>query len=254
MSNTDAAREQYDALWRDLWANTHAGGPMARSRYRFAVSWLQLTGRTSARALDVGAGNGAFMLEALRRAPKLEILGAEFSQAAIDIAAPQLRERLAPCDLQGPGPLPWGGHFQLITCMEVLEHLQDDELALAQIVEALAPGGRLFVSVPAWQSQWGPQDETAGHVRRYEPPVLRARLEAAGLRMLRMKCWGGPLSWIYMRAADLIGPERVMSVKPTGGAGLAASAIFQVLKVDDYLSFGRGGQLFALAEKPLSRA
>ncbi len=32
MSDSAAYRERYDTLWRDLWANTHAGGPMARAR------------------------------------------------------------------------------------------------------------------------------------------------------------------------------------------------------------------------------
>jgi hypothetical protein len=122
-------------------------------------------------------------------------------------------------------------------------------LALSHVYDALAPGGRLFVSVPAWQSQWGPQDEVAGHVRRYEPNLLRDRLQRTGLSVDRMLCWGGPFSWVYMSAADLIGPKAVMSVHPTGVAGAAAALIYHVLKADDFLSFGRGGQLFALATK-----
>jgi SAM-dependent methyltransferase len=222
---------------------------MGRTRYRVAVSWLRLHRGSRDRILDVGAGNGAFIAVALRRSPNLDILGAEFSQAAIDAAHPSVRERIALCDLQGSAPLPWGGGFETICCMEVLEHLVDDSLALSHIAKALKAGGRLLISVPAWQSKWGPQDVAAGHVRRYEPAVLEERIEAVGLRVSRMKCWGGPVSWAYMSAADLVGPERVMSVRPTGFAGVVASLIYQGLKLDDLLSFGGGGQLFALAEK-----
>jgi SAM-dependent methyltransferase len=250
MTDQEAYRERYDTLWRDLWANTHAGGPMARTRYRLALRWLSLAPESSERALDVGAGNGAFMLEALKRSPRLEIYGAEYSQAAIDLAQPGIRERLARCDLQGAQPLPWGGGFRFISCMEVLEHLPDDALALEHVAKALSPGGQLFVSVPAWQSLWGPQDVAAGHVRRYEPDRLRERLERVGLAVIRMKCWGGPLTWLYLRAADMIGPEKVMSVRPTGLAGAAAGAIYQFLKLDDALSFRSGPQLLALAQKP----
>lgn len=249
MPDQDAYREQYERLWRDLWANCHAGGPMARTRYRLALRWLGLKPASAGKMLDVGAGNGAFMLQAVKRSPKLDVYGAEYSQAAIDLAHPELKKRLARCDLQGDQPLPWGGGFQVITCMEVLEHLPDDELALAHIVKALAPGGRLFVSVPAWEAKWGPQDVTAGHVRRYEPRVLRERMTRAGLNVRRLKCWGGPLAWTYLSAADLIGPEKVMSVRPSGFAGLAAAGIYQLLKLDDALSFGGGQQLLALAEK-----
>lgn len=249
MSDPEAYRERYDTLWRDLWANTHAGGPMARTRYRLALHWLSLGPESSGRVLDVGAGNGAFMALALRRSPRLQIYGAEYSQAAIDLAHPAIKDRLARCDLQGSQPLPWGGGFELISCMEVLEHLPDDALALEHVAKALSPGGRLFVSVPAWQALWGPQDVTAGHVRRYEPDVLRERLTRAGLKVKRIKCWGGPFTWFYLRAADLIGPEKVMSVRPSGIAGLAAGTIYQFLKLDDALSFGGGPQLLALAEK-----
>ena len=249
MPDQEAYREQYERLWRDLWANTHAGGPMARTRYRLALRWLALGSESSERMLDVGAGNGAFMVEVAKRTPRLEIYGAEYSQAAIDLASPRLKDRLARCDLQGDQPLPWGGRFQVITCMEVLEHLPDDELALGHIANALSPGGRLFVSVPAWQAKWGPQDVAAGHVRRYEPNVLSERMTRAGLSVRRMKCWGGPLAWMYLRAADVIGPEKVMSVRPSGFAGLAATTIYQLLKLDDALSPGGGQQLLALAEK-----
>jgi 2-polyprenyl-3-methyl-5-hydroxy-6-metoxy-1,4-benzoquinol methylase len=253
MTSTDASRKQYDDLWRDLWANTHIGGPIARTRYRIAVSWLGLGLDTQSRMLDVGAGNGAFIAVALRASPRLEIYGAEFSQAAIDAAPSQIRSKIQPCDLQGQQPLPWGGGFDVICCMEVLEHLPDDMQALSHIVGAMKPGGQLFISVPAWQSKWGPQDVTAGHVRRYEPDVLVERIERAGLEVSRIKCWGGPVSWAYLRAADLVGPERVMSVRPTGAAGIAAALIYHLLKTDDALSFGAGGQLFALAVRPDGR-
>jgi 2-polyprenyl-3-methyl-5-hydroxy-6-metoxy-1,4-benzoquinol methylase len=249
MSSSHASREQYDALWRDLWANTHAGGPMARTRYRHALRWLGILPASTQRFLDVGAGNGAFMSVALQRAPSLQAYGAEFSQAAIDISHPAIRGRLARCDLQGAADLPWGGQFALVACMEVLEHLPDDVLALRHIAAALAPGGRLFISVPAWQSKWGPQDVTAGHVRRYDPEVLRERVTNSGLQVVQMQCWGGPLSWCYLRAADLIGPEKVMRVRPSGAAGLAASTIYHCLKLDDLWPSGHGEQLLLLASK-----
>jgi 2-polyprenyl-3-methyl-5-hydroxy-6-metoxy-1,4-benzoquinol methylase len=249
MSSSESSREQYDALWRDLWANCHAGGPMARTRYRLATQWLNLKSGSRTRTLDVGAGNGAFMAQALRHSPALEIYGAEFSQAAIDIAHPSIRPRLALCDLQGDRDLPWGGHFDLMTCMEVLEHLPDDQLALRHIANSLAPGGTLFISVPAWERNWGPQDVTAGHVRRYEPEIMRTRITAAGLRVRRLECWGGLFSWLYLAATDKIGPERVMSVNPSGMVGVVAEAAYQILKLDSLLTRRRGPQLLALASR-----
>ncbi len=249
MNTTESSEKQYDRLWRDLWANTHAGGPMARTRYRLALRWLQFRPGTPQRVLDVGAGNGAFMSEALKRNPTLDIYGAEFAQAAIDIAHPLVRNRIARCNLQGQEPLPWGGNFDVVTCMEVLEHLQDDTLAFRHIAEAMAPGGRLLITVPAWQSKWGPQDEMAGHVRRYEPESLSRLVTDGGLRVLRMKCWGGAMTSLYLGTADRVGPDNVMKVKPTGIMGFAAATIYYALMVDDFVPIGKGFQLIALAEK-----
>lgn len=240
----------YDDLWSGVWANAHAGGPMARTRYRLATRWLKLHSASQDRILDVGAGNGAFMGTALRLAPQLEIYGAEYSQNAIEQAHPQLRPRLSHCNLQDESAvLPWGGNFRILTCMEVLEHLPDDVLAIRQMREALAPEGLLFISVPAWASQWGPQDEVAGHVRRYEPEVLRERLRSSGFETLQMACWGGLICRLYLKLTDLIGPNKTMRIRPKGPAGLAASAIYQLLKLDDLLAFPHGPELLVLARK-----
>jgi SAM-dependent methyltransferase len=250
MTTADTTHTDYDDLWRDLWANAHAGGPLARTRYRIALRWLQLTSASRERVLDVGAGNAAFIAEALRRSPQLDIFGVEFSQTAIDLAHPAIRHRLARCDLQATAPIPWGGNFQSVTCMEVLEHLPDDACAMNHLAGALAPGGYLFISVPAWQSLWGPQDVTAGHVRRYEPLQMRECIELAGLELIRLKCWGGLFTRLYRQATDLLGPRRIMSVRPDGVAGAAAMLIYNMLKMDDFLSFGAAPQLFVLARKP----
>ena len=241
--------EEYDQLWRHLWANTHSGGPMARTRYRLALRWLKLRSDSRERILDVGAGNGAFMVTLLRRHPAIDVFGAELSDAAIGLAPPQLQARIAKCDLQGDAHLPWGGKFNLITCMEVLEHLPDDYLAMGKIASALEPGGQLLISVPAWKDQWGPQDVAAGHVRRYEPEDMEQLLEKSGLHLLRISCWGGLVARSYLKAADVVGPQRVMSIQLTGFARLAATLVYNLLKIDDVIAAARGPQMLVLAQR-----
>lgn len=223
---------------------------MARTRYRLALDWLKINPNTSGRLLDVGAGNGAFMAALLQHSPALDVYGVELSDAAIHLAAAPIMRRIAKCNLQVESALPWDGSFNFITCMEVLEHLPNDSLALNQIARVLDPGGRLFISVPAWRDQWGPQDVAAGHVRRYEPQDLQKLLESSGLRVTALRCWGGPFARAYLRAADAVGPQRVMSIRVTGFARFAANVIYQTLKFDDLLSSARGPQLLALAERP----
>jgi hypothetical protein len=74
--------------------------------------------------------------------------------------------------------------FDLMLFLDVLEHVADDHAFLKEMVgEALAPGGTIVVSVPAWQGLFGKHDEALKHYRRYSPRTLRAMLSNAGLEV-----------------------------------------------------------------------
>ena len=67
---------------------------------------------------------------------------------------------------------------------DVLEHMEDDATALADVASVLAPGGLFMIAVPAHNWLWSSEDQRAGHFRRYTRSTLRERLEAAGLTPL----------------------------------------------------------------------
>jgi SAM-dependent methyltransferase len=76
-----------------------------------------------------------------------------------------------------PSALPAIGLF------DVIEHIEDD-LAFARSMSALlAPGGRLYLTVPAYGWLWSHEDVTAGHFRRHTRRTICALLEAAGLNV-----------------------------------------------------------------------
>ncbi|MBV9124585.1 MAG: class I SAM-dependent methyltransferase [Planctomycetes bacterium] len=87
--------------------------------------------------------------------------------------------------------------FDVIICLNVLEHIQDDAQTLAQFREALRPGGRLLLIVPAHPALYGSMDAMAGHFRRYTRSELRRRLIAAGYRIRRLRYINpvGGLGW-----------------------------------------------------------
>ena len=64
--------------------------------------------------------------------------------------------------------------------LNVLEHIEDDAAAIAQLYRVLAPGGTLFVYVPAFELLTTSMDRHVGHVRRYRLPQLEARIRDAG--------------------------------------------------------------------------
>lgn len=76
-----------------------------------------------------------------------------------------------------PRVLPAAGLF------DVVEHIQDDAGFLAIIQNILVPGGRLYVTVPAFQWLWSAVDEYSGHARRYTRASLHRLLEQVGFQV-----------------------------------------------------------------------
>lgn len=76
--------------------------------------------------------------------------------------------------------------FNLVTMLDVLEHITDDKGKLREVYRVLKPGGALLLSVPAYQFLWGAQDEISNHKRRYVVPQLRRRLVEARFRVRKL--------------------------------------------------------------------
>jgi SAM-dependent methyltransferase len=77
------------------------------------------------------------------------------------------------------------GSIDCIYTLNVLEHIEDDLATIRALGERLVRGGRLVIYVPAFQSLYTSMDRKVGHVRRYRRADLRAKVETAGLTVLR---------------------------------------------------------------------
>jgi len=86
-----------------------------------------------------------------------------------------------PADLPVPD-----GWADVVLLLDVLEHLDDDAAALATARRALAPGGLLVVTVPAYRWLWSDHDVALGHRRRYAAGELVGRVRGAGLSVERV--------------------------------------------------------------------
>jgi len=152
-------------------------------KYRIVVDTVRryfpapVAGRAP-RILDLGCGPGN-LLDDL--APYGDTFGTDFSQDALRFCAGRGFRRMFRSNFQ---VLPLRDRsFDLITCIDVLEHLSDDRRAIQELVRILRPGGVLVVSVPAFMFLWGDHDTMYGHHRRYTTGEVRERLEAAGLQV-----------------------------------------------------------------------
>ena len=76
--------------------------------------------------------------------------------------------------------------FDVVTLLDVIEHVDADQALLAEARRVLAPNGVILITVPAYMWMWGRQDEIAHHRRRYTRGRLNDALGGAGLRPLRL--------------------------------------------------------------------
>jgi SAM-dependent methyltransferase len=76
--------------------------------------------------------------------------------------------------------------FDLVTALDVIEHVDDDEAILREACRVLKPGGHMLVTTPAFQWLWSYNDELNAHKRRYTAGELEARLKRAGLQSERI--------------------------------------------------------------------
>jgi SAM-dependent methyltransferase len=123
------------------------------------------------RVLEVGCGVGTFT-KLLVAAPQVErLVSIDVSAAAVEkcrtaISDPRL-------DLRHADLHQMTGSFDLVVCMNVLEHIEDDRAALRQLWRLVGPGGTLFLLVPAHQSLFTSFDAESGHFRRYNKRAMR---------------------------------------------------------------------------------
>jgi SAM-dependent methyltransferase len=153
------------------------------------------------RFLEVGAGQGAL---GARLARRYNYTGCEPDPGSATLARRRIEAAGGRFISGYDTDLPEMDRFAGIGAFEVLEHLEDDENALARWVGRLDSGGWLVLSVPAFQHRFAAWDALAGHFRRYDPDVLRAKLVAAGLTDVSLWVTGFPFGNLLEHGRNLV--------------------------------------------------
>ncbi|MHB2023457.1 MAG: class I SAM-dependent methyltransferase [Mycobacteriales bacterium] len=161
------------------------------------VDFRRFPVRAGQRLLDLGSGNGRHSYEAFRRGAR--VVAADHDRDSLAALAAMCRAMRAAGEA-APGAsidtvcadarrLPFAdGAFDRIIAAEVLEHVAEDEAAIAELARVLAPGGLLAVTVPryfpervCWALSRPYHEVPGGHVRIYRRRTLAHRLAGAGL-------------------------------------------------------------------------
>jgi SAM-dependent methyltransferase len=171
----DTANRQFIELERNhFWF-------VGRRRIFFDLLDHELGNRRDLRVLDVGCGAGG-MLAPLSRYG--EVTGIDASEELIEFCRRRGFERV---QVGSAYELPVASDaVDLLTLFDIIEHVPDDRRVLRECHRALAPGGLLFVSVPAYQFLYANNDRVAHHERRYTAGRLRRTLMAAGFSRPRV--------------------------------------------------------------------
>lgn len=149
--------------------------------------------------LEVGAGHGTFTELFSARAAR--VVATDVSVRCVDL----LRERFATNErvtVRDGGTEIAAGMppFDSAVLINVLEHIKDDDGALLDLADALKPGGRLILWVPAFQFLYSDWDRQVGHYRRYRKGALGAQLTRAGFELTELRYVNslGALGWLVL--------------------------------------------------------
>ena len=163
--------------------------------------------------------------------------------------------------------LRFDGSWDVAFLLDVLEHIPDQESALRQIHAALAPGGLLFVTVPALQAFWTWNDEAVHHLRRYSRDDFHRLAEQTGFGLIDARYFMFFLSPLMMASrwisraslsAEMTEHEKSKLLAkthaiPSSPINAVLTAIFAgETPLGHHVRFPWGTSLLAVLQKPLA--
>jgi len=164
--------------------------------------------------LDLGCGAGGVMAALAKNLSPREQHGLDGTEEAVEIARSRgLNAEFA--DFRQPLSLPFQPN--VVTCLDVLEHLEDPVLALRHLGESAAPRALLVATVPAMPSLHSNWDDLCGHFRRYTRTTLAEHLAAGGFELLRMRyafSYCVPPAWWQRRVTKVVQEVEFPEVSP----------------------------------------
>lgn len=194
-----------------------------QERRAILARWLRgltRTGVVPGRALDIGAAAGG-NTRVLRRHGWRPV-ALEYSPDGARVA----RDRGLTVVRGDATNLPAGpGAFDLVTAFDVVEHIEDDYLAAAEIRRVLRPGGTLLVTVPCDMRLWSAHDVAGHHFRRYDRDGLTRVITKAGLQIDELWSWNVLLRPAVVLTRKRASGNELTRMPPVLNAALRAVAV-----------------------------
>ncbi|MDP9241120.1 MAG: class I SAM-dependent methyltransferase [Actinomycetota bacterium] len=193
-------------------------------------------------AIDIGAAGGG-NTRVLRQHGWRELVVEYGEEGALTAARRGLRTVRA----DGTALPVRSGGIDLVVAFDVLEHIEDDARAAAEIHRALRPGGTLLVAVPCDMALWSAHDVAVGHVRRYDRDSLRRLIDGAGLAVEDLRSWNVLLRPVVRMRRRGTTESDLTELNPVVNAGLTT-----IIRAERLLPVGgrKGVSLLLRARRP----
>ncbi|MDD5389279.1 MAG: class I SAM-dependent methyltransferase [Gallionellaceae bacterium] len=152
-----------------------------RARNRLIVWALRRHFPQMRRYLEIGCGTGYVLAGVAQAYPEASLTGSEVFSVGLPYAARRVgKAELLQMDARR---IPYREEFDAIGAFDVLEHIEEDEVVLSEMLRAVRPDGGIVLTVPQHPWLWSRQDEYARHVRRYRIGELREKVLRAGFKV-----------------------------------------------------------------------
>jgi len=212
-------------------------------------------GSGSKRILDVGCGTGIVPLFLQHYGA---VCGLDISWEALQFCK---KRKLTQFVCQSDGKtIPFREKvFDMVTAIDVIEHVDRDEVLLKEFYRVLKDGGRLYLMTSAYPFLWSEHDEAVGHKRRYTFQELKARVQRAGFEIKKLSHYH---ALIFLPVLALLSLKKILGLQDLFKTdNIEVSPFFnelliQVLKIEPWMlkrvNIPFGVSLLCVAEKGFS--
>ena len=244
--------EEYEILFRverDHW--------FYRGKREIAFQWVRelIPSPREKVLVDLGCGTGCFVEQMVQRG--YPMIGVDDHQESIVRARALLGEKNFREGSAESFPFE-SNSVDLITMLDVLEHLREDRKALDSMYRALKPGGFLLITVPAFHFFWSEWDRSLHHFRRYTSASLLPLLKGAGFEISfwnHINVLAFPIVFLLRRWREWVGGgenplDRPENRIPWGPLNRLLEWQFVRAAVQKWIRFPFGVSILVIAKKP----
>jgi len=247
--NDGFGAESFEQLFK-----VEAGNFWFRSRNKLLIWALSKYFPQAESFFEIGCGTGYVLSGIQREFPNLRLYGSDIFSKGLSFAEQRLSDiSLFQMDARR---IPFEMEFDIIGAFDVLEHIDEDEVVLQQMFQAIKPGGGVILTVPQHWFLWSIVDEYSFHKRRYTRKELIKKVKDAGFQVVYATSFVSfllPLMLlsriIRQKTRDNFDPVAELKINPCLNMIFENTLAIERAFIKCGFSFPAGGSLLMIAKR-----